>query len=454
MSCAPESDIPRCEGPASLSQGLRTGLRHVAISRTHSGDRRGRHSRSPTLESLLFLVMVIVGFGDLPGKASLGPISLGGMLTILIVLALCGGLLLCRSFPKLLLLRLSPNFAFLAWLGFRSIWAPPDFYGVQQILVQLVFSLCLVLGGLVAARNPSGAVHLINSAVRWTARPALGLVGISLITNGVEGPWYIGPRIIALLGIVLISWYFTRLYRGMPHSWVPISVWLGVIILSDSRTASAVAVFLLLLVTLLKAWHRRSGILPAVGLVFFVAAGTAVAFSRIPQFREHMLSGDTGHVGINVNGRVEAWQMVVASARESPIVGKGVGSSGALLASLLAGFDHPHNDYLRIWHDLGLIGLGLFVLTLVSWASILARAWYRAEKQGVPVDYMELAGLLALLSMMLAMVTDNPVVYTTVMAPMGILVGGGLGTAAHTRVRRLSIPHTKTWPSSRHHQVS
>jgi O-antigen ligase len=140
-------------------------------------------------------------------------------------------------------------------------------------------------------------------------------------------------------------------------------------------------------------------------------------------------------VGINVAGRVEAWDLVVRSARESRIVGKGIGSSNVLLMSHFVGgsFDHPHNDYLRVWHDLGLIGLGLLLFALFSWASILAREWYHAERQGKPAACTELAGLLALLALMLAMVTDNPIVSTYIMAPTGILVGAGLGTVAARR---------------------
>jgi O-antigen ligase len=94
---------------------------------------------------------------------------------------------------------------------------------------------------------------------------------------------------------------------------------------------------------------------------------------------------------------------------------------------------HPHNDYLRLWHDLGLVGLGLFVLALASWGLILARGVYPAVTRGGQAAYMELAGLLALLALTLAIVTDNALVYPAVMAPMGILIGAGLGTGSHKR---------------------
>jgi O-antigen ligase len=261
---------------------------------------------------------------------------------------------------------------------------------------------------------------------------ALGLVGVSLITRGPYEEWLSGQRVVGLLGLLPVSWYLTKLYFRVPRSLAAVAVWLGVIILSSSRMATAAAILLLTLVTFLKLWRRRRGVLAAVVLVLCAAGGTAFLFSRVSQFRDHLLVGDTGYiavrdVGINLAGRGEMWEAVARSARESPIVGKGVGSSYVFLASQFAELNHPHNDYLRLWHDLGLIGLGLFLCALVSWGSILARGWYRAEREGRPAAYTELAGLLTLLSLMLAMVTDNPIVSTYVMAPMGILIGAGLG---------------------------
>jgi O-antigen ligase len=293
---------------------------------------------------------------------------------------------------------------------------------------------------------------MIEVAVRWMSLTILILVCISIAIKGLSEDWLIGQRVMALIGLVPLSWYLTRFYFGVPNSLGLIALWLGLIVLSTSRTATAAALLLVMLVTFLKVWRRRSGGLGAISFTVCAAAAAAFLFYRVPAFRDRWVTGDTGwvtvgDVGINVSGRAVIWDAVASSARESPIVGKGMGSSGILLVSRDIG-GHPHNDYLRLWHDVGFIGLGLFLFSVVTWASILAREWYAAERQGGPVAYFELSGFLVLLSLLAGMTTDNPVVYAGVMASSGILIGAGLGAGAHTLTvgKRPTLPSRRTQP--------
>jgi O-antigen ligase len=91
------------------------------------------------------------------------------------------------------------------------------------------------------------------------------------------------------------------------------------------------------------------------------------------------------------------------------------------------GVGHPHNDYLRLWHDFGVVGLLLFLGAVGGWLVILFRNWYHAERSRVYSGQLFLAGALGLLGVLLAMVTDNVIVYVFVMGPLGVLVGAGLG---------------------------
>jgi O-antigen ligase len=412
---------------------------------------------------VLVLVLVAAGLGDVPRLVPFGPVTLGAVYSVLLALIISGGLLLCRSYPRRLLLRLVPWLVFLLWIALQSVWSPPSSYGIQHIqvyiqniLVYSLFGLCLLIGGLLAARNPERTVHLIDWAVRWMSRLALALVGLSLLTRGLTEIWLITQRTVAVVGLVPLSWYLMRLYFGVPHSWTPIVMWLGVLVLGSSRTASATAILLLTLVTLLKVWRQRTGALAAVSLVLFAAGGTAFLFLRVPHYRDRLFTGDTGYisvgdVGINASGRIAMWKALAKSGRESPVFGKGVGSSGFFALDVSEGtMGHPHNDYMRMWYDLGFVGLGLFLWALVAWGAILARGWYRASIRERPAAYTELAGLLALLSLMLVMVTDNAIVYAGTMAAMGILIGAGLGTAAHRRASGPAWIH----PEERHRALA
>jgi O-antigen ligase len=105
---------------------------------------------------------------------------------------------------------------------------------------------------------------------------------------------------------------------------------------------------------------------------------------------------------------------------------------------------HPHNDYLRLWHDLGAVGLGLAAGALLLWLAALFRGWRRAARAGHPAQAVQLAAFLVLLELLLAMITDNVLIYPFFMGAAGILVGTAFGMeldlrralAAHGHARR------------------
>ena len=72
------------------------------------------------------------------------------------------------------------------------------------------------------------------------------------------------------------------------------------------------------------------------------------------------------------------WAATIESARHHPLVGQGLGSSQDLIERLF-GLAHPHNDYLRLWHDLGLVGL----LLLVSVTGLMLLALRETAAMGV-----------------------------------------------------------------------
>ena len=118
----------------------------------------------------------------------------------------------------------------------------------------------------------------------------------------------------------------------------------------------------------------------------------------------------------------KTWQ----SAVESPWIGKGAGSASAYLADLYDGdIAHPHNDYLRILHDYGVVGLVLFLYGLARVGRLFWRNW--AQPRELLQRRLSLAAALALTAIAMMMVTDNTLVYVFVMGPLGILLGTALG---------------------------
>jgi O-antigen ligase len=189
--------------------------------------------------------------------------------------------------------------------------------------------------------------------------------------------------------------------------------------------------------------RRRAAITLPTALAAVVLVVT-LALTWTP-FTERMFAGDTklkvGDTSINVSGRLTMWTAVIESGLERPLIGNGLGSAQEVVTTTFANtasrMTQPHNDYLRIWHDLGAIGFALYLAAAASWMWILGRAWYDSERTGKGTARLEFAGLLTLLALSLVEVTDNPIIYQAVMGPAGLMVGAGLGIRTQRRIGRV-----------------
>ena len=133
-----------------------------------------------------------------------------GALTIVKVILLGVGILACTGYPKRLLFRIALYWCFLMWAMASVLWATPSLEGAQNGVVYLQFGLTLLLSGTLARRDPLRMERLISSGVRWIDWVALTLVLRDLVMNGLpndpEEGWLVGPRPLAVLGVVMLSW--------------------------------------------------------------------------------------------------------------------------------------------------------------------------------------------------------------------------------------------------------
>jgi O-antigen ligase len=305
--------------------------------------------------------------------------------------------------------------------------------GLQNAVVYGLFGMTVLLGGTLAAHDPDRIDSLIGRGIAWMDRITLVLVVASVIVIGLpvadEAPWFVGARSMALLAFVPLSWHLAHRSEERGAG-VKAVLWLLAIALSLSRTALAVGIVYVLLATLIR---RRpyAGLfgsrLAKIGAILCVVAAL-VTF--VQPLRDRFFTGDlgwqVGTVGINVSGRATMWTTVIESGARSPVVGQGLGTSQLAIAAALE-LGHPHNDYLRIWHDLGVVGLLLFVVSLIGWQVRLVADWRASARQRHPLAPLKLSATLALLGLLLAAITDNAIIYPFVMGPLGLLVGAGLG---------------------------
>ena len=407
--------------------------------------------------------LFIAALVDVPRLWSFGSISGLGAVTVAEAVVSGVVLLWCALYPRRVLKLLSPYGLFLVWAVASVSWAPPDVKGYQNLAAYLLFGTVVMLGATLSALSDTRAERVIEWGVRFADVGGLGLVAVSFAlrgwpTNIDRVPWLVHPRGVALMGLAPLAWHLARWYYGRERALVVAALWLLAIFISLSRMATATACLLLALVVIL---HRRFGtqrrisrvLLPGLGLAVLLAAATWVGPFHDRIFRKSPLTGETvglNQIDLNESDRPKFWSVVIASGEQSPVIGQGLGSSQNVVSERFPWVGHPHNDYLRVWHDLGLIGIIGFLVTIVIWLRALWRGWRSAETDRD--GSLGLAGLLALTSLLIPMLTDNPLMYSFVIGPVGLILGAGLGAGGLTRpAAHVAAPvaRTKTQPSFR-----
>jgi O-antigen ligase len=386
------------------------------------------------VEWIAVLLLFIAAFVDMPARlGNVGGASVMGALSVVQLFLGIGGLVAIGAWPLPLLRQVLPYALFLCWMVASMAWAPPQMQGFQNAVVYGLFGVMVMLGGTLAAHEPERIDGVIGRGMRLIDVITLTAVAISLALIGLpiagETSWYIGSRSTALVALMPLSWHLA--HRAItPGARAKAAVWLAAIVVSLSRAATGVGIVYVLLVTLSRR-PRHMGLFSGrfsriVAIVCVVAA--LVTFVR--PIRDRVFTGDlgwqVGSVGINVSGRANMWATVIESAQRSPLIGQGLGTSQLAIADAFE-LGHPHNDYLRVWHDLGVVGLLLFVASLLGWLGRLFSDWRVAARHQHPLAPLKLSATLALLGLLLAAITDNAIIYPFVMSPLGLLIGAGLG---------------------------
>ena len=387
---------------------------------------------------VLLIPFVINGLIDLPRMLEFGSVSVMGGLTILQVLLACAALALAGAFPRMGLVHLGWYGAFLLWMFLRSTIDPPDQNGWQNAFVYVLFAVYCLLSATMATSRPSVAVLMCRRGIAAIDVMAIGLVGLNLLIFGLppqtgeDSTWFIGPRAVALLAIAPICWHLAAWCHGRPRASLRALAWIVTVMASMSRTATAVALGCAGLAFLAQAWtapRRFVRQVPLVMIGVIVMAGVVFAFRA--QFQERFLGGynnvEVAGVSISTSGRDTIWATVIASGMRHPIWGAGLGSSQAALFEFGSDVGHPHNDYLRVWHDGGVFGLVFILAAFAQLLAVLTRQWRRATTRGSRHPEVHLAAVLTLIGVLLTSTTDNGFVYVYVMGPAGLLTGLALG---------------------------
>ncbi|GAA0671078.1 hypothetical protein GCM10010193_24080 [Kitasatospora atroaurantiaca] len=386
------------------------------------------------------LPITVAAFWILVG-GSLGRFGLNGPATVLVFLA-TAIVLPCAAVrrpgegrtggagtPRLLRVPLPmPLWAF-AGLATVSAVQQRTEAGVQNALVYLTFVAVMAIAA--AWTSPGSAMLLL----RWVRAAAVVAAVGYLLSVALDGPGNSSLYPKRIFGEVVWIGMVAAVPLAGRSRWgyaAPLLL-ITADVLSLSRT-SAVVCALLFLGVVAKG-RSRGELRRLVVLASVVVGGTYVLMTRFQPLRDRFTQNDSRTVAglqIGTSGRSDLWAVTWDSIKESPWLGHGIGSVERLLAALDATetLGHPHNDYLRLWNDLGLVGLALWVAAIL----LLGRDAYRRRRAATDsADWaIHQAALLALIGLSLNVVTSNLLVYVFVMVPVAVVVGTSIGQARVT----------------------
>ena len=275
--------------------------------------------------------------------------------------------------------RFRPGFpvaAWLPWFGFvwlSLIWCERIGRRELQDAMQVTMPL---LVGIASALFVTSETELRRFLRVMYALPVLLAVIVVLNLRAGAGEVSNGTYRVLSLTATLVGCVFLA---GLPRRrLVPLVGWascLALTVVTGSRAAT------LALVTV-PAVHPLYTSLRGRVLIGLALVAVATSLFYLPVFQERFFFAGYGSIedlaaGNYLDfGRFAAWDAILAEAWRHPTLGAGIGSAYDFVPRVWGEMTQVHNDYLRIFFELGAIGLVLFAVVVVRQVvALVGTAW-------------------------------------------------------------------------------
>lgn len=193
---------------------------------------------------------------------------------------------------------------------------------------------------------------------------------------------------------ILAFWCLQRAFASKQYRylWVVLCVitTINVLYIAPGRTGMLIFIALILL-TLFQHFSWKKAILTTLLAVLAIATAFATSTNFSSRLREALADvqgyqSESESSRTSLGQRFDWWQNSVDLIRQKPMFGHGTGSFKAAQAELIKGTDtkptdNPHNEYLIIGEQTGLIGLGL-------WLALLGTQFIAAFRLQPPKKYL------------------------------------------------------------------
>lgn len=336
-----------------------------------------------------------------------------------------------------------PMQLFVMWAAVRFAMAPSEI-GLQNLLVWFIFPATMAV---VYARSERGTFERAYPWWKWLAVLAAALYLLEVARGGIGAGTFPysarGAGWLSVLALVLI----VPVTLAKRAAWWPTALLVAVIALSLSRTPLAIAAILLIIVVALRPFRQqRPG--PArvvIRLLIMTAAVSVAAYllvTKVAVIRDRFTQGDgysVGGVEINSSGRSVLWGLTIEQWRQSPWIGHGPGSAQTMITNRFPGWiSHPHNEYLRILDDTGIVGMTLWGLGMLIMLSRAVR--YVLRTKDINDRALHIGSALSVLVILLGSITDN----LTISVYCVMIAGAVIGMSSNRFSDQLGLPASGT----------
>jgi len=269
---------------------------------------------------------------------------------------------------------------FLFWGSISVLWAVEPSDALRQLATStalIIFYLVAVsfriteeefkwvvrlaiLGGFLAA---TFAVYEYSAGINWAQGSGASLVERgSLIVGETEvNPDFFALKLIIPISLAVAAFLAARSWWGRLLSFCALAITVLALLLTMSRSALLSLLVLIIVFLVRLRLYRR--LLPVVLLGSILLAAMPASF-----FRRIQEATETGGAG-----RTDIWRASLEMLKHYPLVGTGLGNF-VIVYRQYAGYSpkfhgftrSPHNTYLDVLVELGVLGFGLFLIAIVT----------------------------------------------------------------------------------------
>ena len=292
---------------------------------------------------------------------------------------------------------------FLGYLCTSSLWAPDADFALGKLYDLVLVGVMSVGFGLAALRQSAARVLDAFWTVVVAATGLLALTGMSQLLGSGGGARLAvlggGPNIFArLMGMLSLGALYFWHRRGQTWLWIPLAatgVLLALLTGSRGGTAAIIAGVLTFLVVG-RIPLRRLVLLSllatvaVLGVITFTPLGKALSRSMEERFLRLTLNyegGSDSESKVYLSGREPLYASAYALALDNPVAGAGLAAFPALGLGV-----YPHNLFLEVFCEGGVLGLALLGWTLLAFLRSALRGRHRVDGATVGAVVLVLLG--------------------------------------------------------------